>query len=132
MPRRTASPPWRGKGVTVPSAKALFVYVDGFRGRYRPTITIELRDDLVPAREADVLVSLIKASGIQDRIIVQSFHAAGIDRVQALDPTIRTVYLTASEPGAEAAPDHAIQQGHKIVTTPPNFSTLAEPPTGQR
>src|SRR3546814_12168734 len=101
MPRRTASPPWRGKGVTVPSAKALFVYVDGFRGRYRPTITIELRDDLVPAREADVLVSLIKASGIQDRIIVQSFHAAGIDRVKALDPTIRTVYLRSEEHTSE-------------------------------
>src|SRR3546814_11831478 len=71
-----------------------------------------------------VLVSLIKASGIQDRIIVQSFHAAGIDRVKALDPTIRTVYLTASEPGAEAALDHAIQQGHEIVAPSHNLSEL--------
>lgn len=124
MPDRMAAHPARGEGITVPSAKELFVYVAGFHGRYQPTITIELRDDLVPAREADVLVPLIKASGIQDRIIVQSFYAAGIDRVKALDPTIRTVYLTASQPGAEAALDHAIQQGHEIVAPSHNLSEL--------
>src|SRR3546814_20505295 len=53
-----------------------------------------------------------------------SFHAAGIDLVKALDPTIRTVYLTASEPGAEAALDHAIQQGHEIVAPSHNLSEL--------
>src|SRR3546814_10121458 len=53
-----------------------------------------------------------------------SFHAAGIDLVKALDPSIRTVYLTASEPGAEAALDHAIQQGHEIVAPSHNLSEL--------
>lgn len=124
VPDRTAPHPARGKGITVPSAKELFVYVAGFHGRYRPTITIELRDDLVPAREAEALVPLIKASGIQDRIIVQSFNAAGIDRIKQLDPTIRTVYLTANKPGAEAALDHAIRVGHEIVAPAQNLSEL--------
>ncbi|HET8883615.1 MAG TPA: glycerophosphodiester phosphodiesterase family protein [Solimonas sp.] len=115
LPDSTLPHPARGLGITVPSAKELFAYVAAFRGRYRPTITIELRDDLVPAREANALVPLIQASGIRDRIIVQSFSAAGIDRVKQLDPSIRTVYLTATKPGAEAALDHAIRNGHEIV-----------------
>lgn len=116
LPDSTLPHPARGLGITVPSAKELFTYVAAFRGRYQPGITIELRDDLVPAREADVLVPLIQASGIRDRIIVQSSSAAGIDRVKQLDPKIRTVYLTGDKPGAEAALDHAIRQGHEIVS----------------
>jgi glycerophosphoryl diester phosphodiesterase len=107
--------PARGKGVTVPTAEELFAYAASFKGAYRPTVTIELKDQLGAAQEAEALVPLIQASGIQDRIIVQSFSIAGIDRVKALDPSIRTLYLTSQIPGARAALNAAIRKGHDIV-----------------
>ncbi|NKF21735.1 glycerophosphodiester phosphodiesterase [Solimonas marina] len=107
--------PARGLGVTVPTVAELFAYAASFDGDYRPTVTIELKDQLAAAAEADALVPLIQASGIQDRIIVQSFSAAGIDRVKALDPTIRTLYLTSGIPTAQGALNKAVRSGHEFV-----------------
>lgn len=116
--------PARGKGVKVPTAEELFAYAASFNGAYRPTVTIELKNSLAAARDAEALVPLIQASGIQDRIIVQSFSAIGIDRVKALDPTIRTLYLTSQVPGAEYALDYAQRKGHDIVAPSASLSEV--------
>ncbi|MGH8446006.1 MAG: glycerophosphodiester phosphodiesterase [Solimonas sp.] len=110
-----ASHPARGKGVTVPKAQELFAYAASFSNRYRPTVTIEIKDTLDAGNEAEALVALVQASGIKDRIIVQSFSARGIDRVKAIDPTIRTLYLTSGLPAPDAALDKAVRDGHDFV-----------------
>ncbi len=118
--------PLRGKGVKVPTAEELFVFAAGFSGRYAPTVTIEIKISFDSAtglttdglRAAQTLVPLIQASGIRDRIIVQSFNPLAIDTVKLLDPTIRTLYLTPAS--ATLNLTYAAARGHEFVA--PSFT----------
>ena len=113
--------PLRGQGVRVPTAAELFAVAAQFDGAYAPTVTIEIKisfdsvDGLTTAglRAARLLVEQIQASGIQDRIIVQSFNPLAIDAVKLLDPTIKTLYLTPS--GALLSLSYAALRGHEYV-----------------
>ncbi|MDP9139354.1 MAG: hypothetical protein M3O62_00995 [Pseudomonadota bacterium] len=94
--------PLRGTGVQVPTAAELFAYAATFSGVYAPTVTIEVKisfDSLGGVtvdglKTAQLLVGEIHASGIADRIIVQSFNPLAIQLIKLLDPSIRTLYLT--------------------------------------
>lgn len=85
--------PLRGKGVVIPTAKELFDFA-AVLGAYGPTVTIEIKQaGAAGLATAAPLVDLIHASGIQNRIIVQSFHEAPLAQVRKLDPTIKTLFL---------------------------------------
>lgn len=107
--------PARGKGVTIPTAQALFDFAASFRGAYRPTVTIEIKNFAEAFRAAEVLVPMIQASGIKDRIIVQSFNPLALDRIKQLDGDIRTLYLTPSALGAGVSLTYAALRGHDFV-----------------
>ncbi|MEQ1438215.1 glycerophosphodiester phosphodiesterase family protein [Fontimonas sp. SYSU GA230001] len=114
--------PLRGRGVTVPTAAELFAFAAGFQGAYAPTVTIEIKiapADPLGATAAAALVELIHASGIADRIIVQSFNPLAIDSVKRLDASIKTLYLTPS--GAYLSLAYAIAGGHDYVA--PSFDS---------
>lgn len=121
VPDETIEHPLRGRGVTIPTAEELFAFAAGFQGPYQPTVTIEIKDGSEALRAAEVLVPLIQASGIQERIIVQSFNPLGIARVKQLDASIRTLYLTPAVLGATAALTVATVGGHEFVA--PQFSS---------
>lgn len=118
--------PLRGTGVKVPTAEELFAYAASL-GSYQPTVTIEIKisftgvDGIVSdgIEAARALVPLIQASGIQDRIVLQSFNPLAIDAVKLLDPTIKTLYLTPTAATASLA--YAALRGHEYVS--PEFSS---------
>ncbi|MES0873781.1 glycerophosphodiester phosphodiesterase [Sinimarinibacterium thermocellulolyticum] len=119
--------PLRGHGVRVPTATELFDFAAQFKGAYAPTVTIEIKigldslDGLTAAglRAAQLLVAQIQASGIPERIIVQSFNPLAIDAFKSLDPTIKTLYLTPS--GALPNLSYAALRGHEYVA--PQFAS---------
>lgn len=85
--------PLRGKGVVIPTAQELFDYAASL-GPNGPTVTIEIKESGQGGFDtAAALVDLIHQSGIQDRIIVQSFNDLPLARVRQLDPTIKTLFL---------------------------------------
>ncbi len=122
--------PLRGTGVKIPMTQELFDYAESL-GPNGPTVTIELKNipgetgfDPVCQTIAQKLVELIQQSGILERIVVQSFWPLCIDNVKALDPAIRTLFLTSSTPqgGAQLATTnlaYTIAMGHDISA--PNF-----------
>ena len=101
--------------MTIPTAQALFDFAASFRGAYRPTVTIEIKNFAEAFRAAEVLVPMIQASGIKDRIIVQSFNPLALDRIKQLDGDIRTLYLTPSALGAGVSLTYAALRGHDFV-----------------
>ncbi|MDD3763655.1 MAG: glycerophosphodiester phosphodiesterase family protein [Nevskiales bacterium] len=108
--------PLRGAGVQVPTAQDLFAFAASFQGVYAPTVTIEIKlsaGDLFGTQAAQVLVDAIQASGIADRIIVQSFNPAAIDAVKRLDASVRTLYLTSGS--ATLGLGYATLMGHEYV-----------------
>jgi glycerophosphoryl diester phosphodiesterase len=119
--------PLRGQGVRVPTAAELFAFAAQFQGDYAPTVTIEIKisfdglEGLTTAglRAAQLLVEQIQASGIADRIIVQSFNPLAIDTVKLLDPSIRTLYLTPT--GALLGLSYASLRGHEFIA--PQFES---------
>lgn len=108
--------PARDKGVRIPTAQELFDFAASFEGAYRPTVTIEIKNFGEAFRTADVLVPMIQASGIKDRIIVQSFNPLGLNYVKRLDPDIRVLYLTPAALGATAALSYAALSGFEFVS----------------
>jgi glycerophosphoryl diester phosphodiesterase len=127
QPDETGPHPLRGQGVRVPTAAELFAYAAQFDGAYAPTVTIEIKisfdsaDGLTAAglRAAQSLVEQIEASGIKERIIVQSFNPLAIDAVKQFDPTIKTLYLTPR--GALLNLGYASLRGHEYVA--PQFAS---------
>lgn len=125
-PDETLPHPLRGSGVKVPTAEELFAYAASL-GSYQPTVTIEIKISFTGVNgivtdglgAAQALVPLIQASGIQDRIVVQSFNPLAIDTVKLLDPTIKTLYLTPTAATASLA--YAALRGHEYVS--PEFSS---------
>lgn len=92
--------PYRGKGIRFPLAETLFAYAKSL-GPFGPTVTIEIKN--IPGeagfeprcpRAAAELVRLIAASGIRERIIVQSFDASCLLTVRRLDSAVQTLYLS--------------------------------------
>jgi glycerophosphoryl diester phosphodiesterase len=103
--------PYRGTGITVPTAQELFEFAASL-GTYGPTVTIELKDPVCDAA-APVLVELIHASGIQERITVQSFYPYCLDLVKTQDSSIRTLHLSFAT--CEATLAYNIARGHNVV-----------------
>lgn len=92
-PDAAAPHPLRGKGVVIPTAQELFDFAASL-GPYGPTVTIEIKQMGQGGFDtAAALVELIHKSGIQDRIIVQSFNDLPLARVRQLDPAIKTLFL---------------------------------------
>lgn len=90
----------RGKGVTVPTVREFFDYVVSL-GASLPQLTLEIKNipydsNFDPGGRviADALVPLIEEYGLEDRIIVESFWPTSLQRVKALDPKIKTLFLT--------------------------------------
>ena len=104
--------PYRGKGVVFPTAEEVFNLAKSL-GDFGPTVTIELKDYDCRAA-APALVDLIHASGIQHRIIVQSFEPYCLDLVKLNDSTIATLHL--SNEGCSAPLAYNIARGHNYVS----------------
>ena len=86
--------PLRGKGVVIPTAQELFDFA-GSLGRYGPSVTIEIKESGQGGDDtAAALVDLIHNSGIQDRIVVQSFNRGPLEQLHKLDPAIKTLFLS--------------------------------------
>ncbi len=90
----------RGKGVQVATAREFFEYILAL-GERMPIAFIEIKNipydsnfDPVGNRIADVLVPLIEEYGLTRRVAVESFWPASLARVKALNPEIKTVFLT--------------------------------------
>jgi glycerophosphoryl diester phosphodiesterase len=73
---------------------------------------------------AGLVVALLHDRGGADDALVSSFHLPTIDRVKALDPSVRTAYLTVLEPPPIAAADVAETRGHDAIH--PFFGVLTE------
>lgn len=93
-------------------------------------VNIEIKnlpgDDDFDADEsvAALVVELLQERGGADDVLVSSFHLPTIDRVKALDPHLRTAYLTVLEPPPIAAADVAETRGHDAIH--PFFGVLGE------
>jgi glycerophosphoryl diester phosphodiesterase len=92
--------PYRGKGIRIPLAEELFSYAKSL-GPFGPTVTIEIKNlpneagyEVRCPKAAAELVRLIAASGIRERITVQSFDFTCLMAVQQLDPAVQTLYLS--------------------------------------
>lgn len=117
--------PLRGKGVKIPQAQELFDYAVSL-GPTGPTVTIEIKNtpneahfELRCETTATQLVRMIQQSGIQGRIIVQSFDPTCVDNVKLKDPSIRTLYLAFA--GAYANAAYCAAMGHEFSS--PSFNT---------
>ncbi|GAC1620832.1 MAG: glycerophosphodiester phosphodiesterase [Nevskia sp.] len=127
-PLASAPHPFRGKGVTVPTAQELFDFAKNLP--YAATVTIEIKNGPNEAQfeprcetTATRLVSLIQASGIKPRIVVQSFDPTCIDNVKLKDRSIRTLYLAVA--GARANLAYCQAMGHDFSSPPfdtPDFN----------
>ncbi|HVT34384.1 MAG TPA: glycerophosphodiester phosphodiesterase family protein [Nevskiaceae bacterium] len=116
--------PFRGKGVVLPRAEDLFAYARSL-GPDGPTVTIEIKNgpneaqyEVACPTTAARLVDLIHQSGIQPRIVVQSFDPTCIATVKQLDPTVQTLYL--SEYGALDDLAVCVAGGHDYSAPPYN------------
>lgn len=122
--------PFRGKGVTFPTAQELFDFAKSFQGDYQPTVTIEIKNGPNEAQyepqcatTAAKLVKMIQTSGIQNRIVVQSFDPTCVDKVKSIDKTVKTLYLAVA--GAAANVAYCAAMGHDFSSPPydtPDFS----------
>ncbi|MDQ1696107.1 MAG: glycerophosphoryl diester phosphodiesterase, partial [Frankiaceae bacterium] len=92
-PDPKAQHPLRGLGIRVPAARELFGYIKSLGRSDRHTINIEIKDENF-VKPTQALVSLIEASGLKNRTIVQSFYPPALDYVKTLDSTISTALLT--------------------------------------
>jgi glycerophosphoryl diester phosphodiesterase len=96
-----ASHPMRGMGVGIPTAEEFFAYISSL-GERAPQVTVEIKNipydsnfDPLGTTMADELVPLIHSyPGLAQKIVVESFWPASIERVKQLDPSIRTMFLT--------------------------------------
>lgn len=74
--------PWRGMGVTVPTAREVFeAYPDA-------TYNIEIKQTVPPM--VDELVALLDEFGLRDRVLVASFHDLTIQRFREAAPDVLT------------------------------------------
>lgn len=90
----------RGKGVHIATVQEFFDYALSLGARM-PVVHVEIKNipydsnfDPQGARVADVLVPLIEKYGLADRVVVESFWPTTLQRVKALNPKLRTVFLT--------------------------------------
>jgi glycerophosphoryl diester phosphodiesterase len=115
--------PLRGAGVQVPTADELLAYVAAL-GPDGPTLSIEIKDipgeanfDPAGTEIAEVLVPMIRAHGVTDRVVVQSFWPPAIDAVKRLAPEVRTQFLTTSSMGQTAVQNvaYVTARGHDVA-----------------
>jgi glycerophosphoryl diester phosphodiesterase len=64
---------------------------------------------------ADDVVAVLQARGASDDVLVSSFDLGTVDRVRAVDPTVRTAFLTFVEPVGEASVALAADRGHHAI-----------------
>ncbi len=110
----------RGRGVRVPTVREFFEYVVSL-GNALPEAQVEIKNipydtnfDPSGTRIADALVRLIEEFGLEDKIVVESFFPTSLERVKALNPNIRTVFLTLGSATANYA---------YVATTPTEISS---------
>ena len=114
--------PLRGQGVVIPTVQELLDFAASLSGPNAPTVTIEIKDVLGSWAAAEALVDLIHESGIQERIIVQSFNPFALDRVQSLDSSISTLLLTSTS--ASLGLFYARLRGYDYLAPSHNLSDL--------
>lgn len=126
-PDESLEHPLRGQGIQVPTTEELFIRMSGL-GETSPELSIEIKDipgesnfDAVGMDIANVLVPLIQQYGLQDKIIVQAFWPTAANFVKAMDPTVRTQFLSTSEIGilATLGLTYTIAGNHDIAA--PNY-----------
>lgn len=90
----------RGRGVRVPTVREFFEYLVSL-GDALPEAQVEIKNipydtnfDPTGTLMADTLVRLIEEFGLVDKVVVESFIPSSIERVKALNPNIRTVFLS--------------------------------------
>lgn len=127
-PDPDADHPLRGRGVRVPTVAQLLEYAAGL-GDDGPELSLEIKNipgegnfDPVGQTVAAQLVPLIRATGMRERVIVQSFFPTSLEAVKRLDPGIRTQFLTSSATGQTAAQNvaYVIAADHDISA--PDFT----------
>jgi len=127
VPDAAAEHPLRGQGVRIATARELFAYLQSLGGQ-APDVSIEIKN--IPGQSnfdptglvvAPRLVALIREFGLRHKAIVQSFWPASLGVVKALDPAIRTQFLTDHRFGQSAYVNLGFigAYGHDIAA--PNF-----------
>ncbi|SFF61847.1 Glycerophosphoryl diester phosphodiesterase [Fontimonas thermophila] len=118
--------PLRGTGVRIPSLREVLDWHATLP--CPPRLSIEIKNipgetnfDPVGTRSADVLLPLLEAYALAERIVVQSFWPPTLDAVKRRNPAIRTQLLTTSSTGQTATMNLAYTTagGHDISA--PNF-----------
>lgn len=126
-PDEDAPHPLRGVGVRVPDLDEVLSHVAGL-GRKAPRLSLEIKDipgesNFDPAGQtiAAALVPALAASGIKDRVVVQSFWPPAIEAVKRADPGIATQFLTTQSFGQTAMQNlaYVTARGHQVSA--PNF-----------
>ena len=104
-------------------------------------------DTVAPEVFVDTLLAAIRAAGMTQRVMIQSFDWRTLALVQRLEPGLRTVYLTIESrnsqqrpgPGVDGGPDGArLRVGAATWSRPPaarsghRTSTTSTPSSAQR
>jgi len=125
--------PYRALGLGVPTLANMFDTIDDVNPSMY--VNIEIKNlpeemDYDPTdRLTSRLVGQLRALGVIDRIIVSSFNPESIDRIKALDPSIRTAYLCAPWSDIHARTAYAVARGHDALH--PHHSLLGRLPTAR-
>ena len=114
--------PLRGQGVRIERVEDVFAWIAQM-GEDAPRVNIEIKiegDELPPTGNAiaEALVSLIQATGLKHKFVVQSFLPTALDLVKLRDPDIRTSFLV-GQVGATLCTNgvlYATLMGHDIVS----------------
>lgn len=126
-----AEHPLRGQGVGVATVRELLAYTRSL-GDHAPDVSIEIKN--IPGQSdfdpsglvvAPRLVALIQQYGLQRKAIVQSFWPASIGVVKALDPSIRTQFLTDHRFGQSAYVNLGFVSAYGHDISAPNFDQPA-------
>jgi glycerophosphoryl diester phosphodiesterase len=110
-----AATPFEAIRRAAPGIPSLAEALDACVGRF---VNVEIKnspgdpDHDPTAVAADLVVELMAARDVDDRVLVSSFALSTIDRSRALDPTVPTALLTARTTGLADALEVAHDRGH--------------------
>lgn len=126
--------PFRNLGLGVPTLGDLFSTIDAVNRDMKVNIEIKNAADALDydptQRIADRLIDEIRALGVVARVLVSSFNSESIDRIKALDPTVRTAYLCAPWADLHARTAYAVARGHDALH--PHHGLLGSLPGARR
>jgi glycerophosphoryl diester phosphodiesterase len=119
--------PLRGTGVTVPTLREVLTWHQTIDCN-PPRLSIEIKNipgesnfDPAGSQIASILLPLLEEFDLQEEIVVQSFWPLTVDAVKAMNPALKTQFLTTTTTGQTALQNltYVVAGGHDISA--PNF-----------